>query len=97
MQVYIGFGTVAIVALALIVVRWMVERARQQPDIQWKPTGYRYLHTGHDQTLGQRSAMRAAVLVGRRVALASERSMPLSVAGRGAAGVVDMRFRRVRN
>jgi hypothetical protein len=66
--------------LGLIVLRWAVQRVERRPDRAWKSTGYRYLHTGHDQLLGQKSAARAAENATKRLAMASELSIPLSAA-----------------
>lgn len=80
MRALIGFSALAAIGFGLIVVRWGVQRVERRPDRAWKPTGYRYLYTGHDQLLGQKSATRAAENAAKRLAMASERSMPLSAA-----------------
>jgi hypothetical protein len=78
MRVLIGFSALAIIGVGPLVAWWVVQRIERRPDRAWKPTGYRYLHTGHDQVLGQKSATRAAQTATKRLVIASERSMPLS-------------------
>ena len=80
MWALIGFSALAIMGLGPVVLRWAVQRIERRPDRAWKPTGYRYLHTGHDQVLGRKSAMRAAETATKRLVMASKRSMPLSAA-----------------
>src|SRR5580704_399351 len=79
MRDLVGFGALAIIGVGPLAVRWVVQRIERRPDRAWKPTGYRYLHTGHDPVLGQKSATRAAETAAKRLVIASERSMPLSV------------------
>jgi hypothetical protein len=80
MRAFVALSALAAIGLGLIVVRWGVRRVERRPDRAWKPTGYRYLYTGYDQLLGQKSATRAAENAAKRLAMASERSMPLSAA-----------------
>jgi hypothetical protein len=90
MRALIGFSALAIIGVGPLVVRWVVQRIERRPDRAWKPTGYRYLYTGHDQVLGQQSATRAAETAAKRLVIASARSMPLSaLAGERAISVAS--------
>lgn len=46
------------------------------PDPAWKPTGYTYRHTGHDEAQGVAAAQRSAAELVARRKLAAERASP---------------------
>jgi hypothetical protein len=92
MQVLVGIGVIVILGLVPLMLSWVAQRARQRPDLQWKPTGYRYMHTGFDQVLGQKAATRATATAARRTLVASERSRPLAPR---AANIVELQPRRI--
>ena len=95
MWALIGLSAVVMVGLGLVIVSEFVQRLRDRPDPQWRPTGYRYRVIGHDQALGQRGATRAANSASRRVTLESERSRPLTPPIALARNVLEMRRRTV--
>jgi hypothetical protein len=96
MKALIGFGALGVCSLGPILLWAIVRHARRQPDRQWKATGYRYLHTGHDESLQRRAAKRASETAVRRTAMASERSKPLAAPPAIAGGAKMVDIRRVR-
>lgn len=81
MAIPFGYLALIIAGLGAVASAWLVCRAeRRLPDPTWRATGYRYLHTGHDQSLAKEATKRASAAVTQRRVIASIRSRPLASA-----------------
>jgi hypothetical protein len=85
-----------IVAGTLVLAFWSLRRqAKSAPDLAWKPTGYRYRYTGHDESLELASAHRASENATKRTAMAAQRSMPVAAQlPARSANIIDIRRRQ---
>ena len=60
---------------------------KRKPDAAWKPTGYTYRFTGHDEALGVKAVERAKIAAAQKLVSEANRA----VAVRPASNVVKMR------
>jgi hypothetical protein len=58
--------------------RWLLHLlgVDDEPDTAWRPTGYAYRHTGHDEALGVAAAKRSDDLAEARRKFAARRAQP---------------------
>ncbi len=68
--VYLGLAAVAVLVLFALICRALMAHYQRQDAAAWKPVGYSYRYSGHDESKAPIAAKRADAMAERRQQLA---------------------------